>query len=105
MKRSRYLASVKVSETETRTRETQAWNRGMIPGLTERLLVAYRQDDESVTVALRPDWRGMNAHTLGVWRMPLNERDRARCEELGIPADMVTEAARKPWARIGGVTI
>jgi hypothetical protein len=26
MKRSRYLASVKVSETETRTRETQAWN-------------------------------------------------------------------------------
>jgi hypothetical protein len=77
----------------------------MIPGLAERLIVAYRQDDESVTVGLRPDWRGMNAHTLGVWRLPLDEHATARLAELGVPAELVTEAAAKPWARIGGVSV
>jgi hypothetical protein len=71
--------------------------------LAGRLVV--KVSDGVATVSLRPDWRGMNAHTLGVWRMPLDAHAVARLAELGISADLVTEAARKPWARVGGVTI
>jgi hypothetical protein len=61
--------------------------------------------DGVAIVSLRPDWRGMNAHTLGVWRLPLDEHATARLAELGVPAELVTEAAAKPWARIGGVSV
>lgn len=57
----------------------------------DRLIVDTDTALQTVSVSLRPDWRGMNNHSLGVWRLPLDETAAARLAGLGVNLDDVLE--------------